>query len=48
MIFGFLWLRALARMEPRGERVEVGVLYWHFVDVVWVLVYSTLYLSVSL
>ncbi len=48
IIFGFLWLRTLARMEPQGEPVEGGVLYWHFVDVVWVFVYTSLYLSVSL
>lgn len=48
VIFAFLFLRTLSRQEPQGERVEVGILYWHFVDVVWVFVYSSLYLSVAL
>ena len=30
------------------ESVEVFGLYWHFVDVVWIFVFSSLFLSVSL
>lgn len=32
--------------EPSG--VLAGILYWHFVDAVWVAVFSSLYLSVTL
>jgi cytochrome c oxidase subunit III len=38
------------RYEGRTEITAVGcgILYWHFVDVVWIAVYSSLYLSVTL
>lgn len=38
------------RFDGRLDRPSVtcGILYWHFVDVVWIAVYSSLYLSVSL
>jgi heme/copper-type cytochrome/quinol oxidase subunit 3 len=38
------------RFEGQGHPTPVscGILYWHFVDVVWVAVYSSLYLSVTL
>jgi len=32
--------------EPHG--VSAGILYWHFVDAVWIAVYTSLYLSVTL
>lgn len=37
---------ARGRAEPGGDPwpVEAGVKYWHFVDVVWVFFYPTLYL----
>lgn len=50
MVLSFLLWRLLAG-HYRGTRtqpVENGILYWHFVDVVWVAVYTSLYLSVSL
>ena len=31
--------------EPRHLHVLIGVVYWHFVDVVWLAVFSTFYLS---
>lgn len=34
--------------DGHSEPVDNGILYWHFVDVVWVFVYSSLYLSVTL
>jgi cytochrome c oxidase subunit 3 len=37
-----LWL--LLR-GPRGEAVELVGLYWHFVDVVWIVLYPLLYLT---
>jgi cytochrome c oxidase subunit 3 len=32
----------------RHVSMQVFGLYWHFVDVVWIFVFSSLYLSVSL
>jgi heme/copper-type cytochrome/quinol oxidase subunit 3 len=50
MVLGFLLWRLLAGHYGAGhsEPIEVGTLYWHFVDVVWVFVFSSLYLSVTL
>jgi heme/copper-type cytochrome/quinol oxidase subunit 3 len=50
LIAGYLFIGAVAgRYENASTNgVKNGILYWHFVDVVWVAVYSTLYLSVSL
>ncbi|MBI1361108.1 MAG: heme-copper oxidase subunit III [Alphaproteobacteria bacterium] len=37
---------AMGRFTARRHlHVVVGVLYWHFVDVVWIFVFSTFYLS---
>ena len=36
-----LWLTR----GPRGEAVELVGLYWHFVDVVWIVLYPLLYLT---
>jgi heme/copper-type cytochrome/quinol oxidase subunit 3 len=46
----FLLVRGIkGRYGPnRMTEVEVVVLYWHFVDVVWIAVFSSLYLSVHL
>jgi cytochrome c oxidase subunit III len=41
----FLWT-ALDYFSPRRRLVvSAGVLYWHFVDVVWVFVFTTYYLT---
>lgn len=50
VVVGFLALRAMAGRYDDGPTVGVrtGILYWHFVDVVWVAVYGILYLSVAL
>jgi cytochrome c oxidase subunit 3 len=44
-----LWLvLALRHPPPRGpgnESVELAGLYWHFVDVVWIVLYPLLYLT---
>jgi cytochrome c oxidase subunit 3/cytochrome o ubiquinol oxidase subunit 3 len=52
---GIIMLMSLVIRSLRGklhkeqaETVEIVGLYWHFVDVVWVAVYSSLYLSVTL
>ncbi|MCA1846530.1 MAG: cytochrome c oxidase subunit 3 [Actinobacteria bacterium] len=51
VIGGLLFMGAVAAMiggsgsrAPAGETVEVCGYYWHFVDVVWVAMFSTLYL----
>ena len=36
--------KVLARRGEHAEAVEVAGLYWHFVDVVWILLFSLLYL----
>jgi heme/copper-type cytochrome/quinol oxidase subunit 3 len=50
VILGFLLWRTLAGhfSAQHHEPVQNGILYWHFVDAVWVFVYSSLYLSVGL
>jgi cytochrome c oxidase subunit 3 len=47
---GFLVVRGIqGRYGPdRHTEVEVVVLYWHFVDGVWIAVFSSLYLAVAL
>ncbi len=41
----FLWT-ALDYFSPRRRlTVSAGVLYWHFVDIVWVFVFTTYYLT---
>jgi cytochrome c oxidase subunit 3 len=35
---------ALRRARARAEHVELAGLYWHFVDVVWIVLYPLLYL----
>ena len=31
--------------RERHSLLTIGAIYWHFVDVVWLLVFATLYLS---
>jgi cytochrome c oxidase subunit 3 len=41
-----LWWTALGYFdEQRRAALTIGGLYWHFVDVVWLFIFSTLYLS---
>ena len=35
--------RARASLERRGPAVESVTYYWHFVDVVWILLFLTLF-----
>ncbi|CAM2159048.1 cytochrome-c oxidase (plasmid) [Pararobbsia alpina] len=45
LAFLLLWT-ALGYFDAgRNAALRIGGLYWHFVDVVWLLIYSTLYLS---
>ncbi len=48
---GVIWLLTLMSMSARGklgsERaldVEIAGLYWHFVDVVWIAIFTLVYL----
>lgn len=50
---GVLWLLSLVFMTQRGrltqanaETVEIAGLYWHFVDVVWIVLFTLIYLLV--
>jgi heme/copper-type cytochrome/quinol oxidase subunit 3 len=49
VVLAYLWYRALRGHydEHNHEPVQCGVLYWHFVDAVWIFVFSSLYLSVA-
>jgi len=43
---GLVFLTVLARHRPRShDPVEVGSLYWHFVDVVWLALFASVYLA---
>ena len=51
---GVTWLLSLLGLELRGklgsehaEIVEVAGLYWHFVDVVWIVLFTVIYLLVG-
>ena len=48
---GIIWLMSLWGLASRGrltqkdsERVEIAGLYWHFVDVVWIVIFTVVYL----
>jgi cytochrome c oxidase subunit 3 len=43
-IAALAWGRARGRAWAGGESVSAAGLYWHFVDVVWILLYPALYL----
>ena len=50
---GVIWLLSLLGMELKGnlgtekaEIVEVAGLYWHFVDVIWIVLFTVIYLLV--
>ena len=50
-VLAFLWVQSWRGQyddRPDASSVSCGILYWHFVDAVWVAVYSSLYLSVTL
>jgi len=46
-----IWLLALLTLDLRGRlrrvdavKVEVAGLYWHFVDIVWIAIFTLVYL----
>ncbi len=48
---GIIWLLSLWGLSSQGrlkqqhaEKVEVAGLYWHFVDVVWIVIFTVIYL----
>jgi cytochrome c oxidase subunit 3/cytochrome o ubiquinol oxidase subunit 3 len=48
---GVIWLLSLAVMSKlgkippqRSEMVEIAGLYWHFVDIVWIIIFTLVYL----
>ena len=48
---GILWLLSLWGMSMQGrlgtekaESVEIAGLYWHFVDIVWIVIFTVIYL----
>jgi cytochrome c oxidase subunit III len=48
---GVVWLLSVAMLAHRGvitqERsldVEIAGLYWHFVDIVWIVIFTVVYL----
>ena len=53
VMVGVIWLLSLVFMAQRGqltqanaETVEIAGLYWHFVDVVWIVLFTLIYLLV--
>jgi cytochrome c oxidase subunit 3/cytochrome o ubiquinol oxidase subunit 3 len=48
---GIIWLLSLWGMASQGrlhqadsQKVEIAGLYWHFVDVVWIVIFTVVYL----
>ena len=50
MLLAFATIRAFrGHFSPEEHRgVEVPGIYWHFVDVMWIVVYTTVYLAVDM
>ena len=34
----------MGRIGGRHQHLMIGALYWHFVDAVWIVVFTTIYL----
>ena len=48
---GVIWLLILVMLAMRGKldardytKVEIAGLYWHFVDIVWIAIFTVIYL----
>ncbi len=40
-----IWLIARDRIPPhKSETVEIAGLYWHFVDIIWIVIFTLVYL----
>jgi cytochrome c oxidase subunit I len=55
VLVGVIWLLSLWVLDLRGKlgrqdavKVEVAGLYWHFVDVVWIVIFTVVYLMVEI
>ena len=50
VVVGLIILAALlvwsfmGRLGGRSQHLMLGALYWHFVDAVWIVVFTTLYI----
>jgi len=51
VFFGMIWMGILAwrlhkgKIPPaKSEQVEVAGLYWHFVDIIWIVIFTLVYL----
>lgn len=51
VVVGIVWIASLFSMSIRGklssgdaEKVEIAGLYWHFVDVIWIVIFTLIYL----
>lgn len=51
VFFGMIWMGILAWRIHKGfvppakaEQVEVAGLYWHFVDIIWIVIFTLVYL----
>jgi heme/copper-type cytochrome/quinol oxidase subunit 3 len=51
VFIGVFWLLSLVAQSVRGRLhqehslwVEIAGLYWHFVDIVWILIFTLVYL----
>jgi cytochrome c oxidase subunit 3 len=49
VFLGAIWLATSMAMYPRYKNPGVGmrgaILYWHFVDIVWIAVYGIIYVA---
>lgn len=49
VLLGAIWLATAMAMYPRynnpGVGMRGGILYWHFVDIVWIAVYGIIYVA---
>jgi heme/copper-type cytochrome/quinol oxidase subunit 3 len=44
MLLSMTGLSLGGRIKERSETVEIAGLYWHFVDVVWIVIFTVVYL----
>jgi heme/copper-type cytochrome/quinol oxidase subunit 3 len=46
ILAALLWWAAIGKFgAERHAAVSIGALYWHFVDIVWLCVFTTFYVS---